>query len=106
MVSSARTVTFPGVVSPGLTLFPMRRGPGDPTFQVDDSGAIFGRTDFTSISKGFGLRGAPISDLDQCASLLRAYEAQGVAEIWNIPISDQVTSPRMRRLNIKGHGVI
>src|SRR6201993_4202869 len=41
MVSSARTVTFPGVVSPGLTLFPMRRGPGDPTFQVDDGGAIW-----------------------------------------------------------------
>jgi 3-methyladenine DNA glycosylase/8-oxoguanine DNA glycosylase len=40
-VSSARTVTFPGVVSPGLTLFPMRRGPGDPTFQVDDGGAIW-----------------------------------------------------------------
>jgi 3-methyladenine DNA glycosylase/8-oxoguanine DNA glycosylase len=35
MVTSARTVTFPGVVSPGMTLFPLRRGPGDPTFQVD-----------------------------------------------------------------------
>jgi len=41
MVSSARTVTFPGVVSPGMTLFPLRRGPGDPTFQVDDDGAIW-----------------------------------------------------------------
>jgi 3-methyladenine DNA glycosylase/8-oxoguanine DNA glycosylase len=41
MVSSARTVTFPGVASPGLTLFPLRRGPGDPTFQVDEGGAIW-----------------------------------------------------------------
>ncbi len=41
MVSSARTVTFPGPVSPGLTLFPLRRGPGDPCFQVDDDGAIW-----------------------------------------------------------------
>src|ERR1700729_394619 len=41
MVSSARTVTFPGVVSPGMTLYPLRRGPGDPTFQVDDDGAIW-----------------------------------------------------------------
>ena len=41
MVSSARTVTFPGVVSPGMTLSPLRRGPGDPTFQVDDDGAIW-----------------------------------------------------------------
>src|ERR1700734_3225678 len=41
MVSSARTVTFPGVVSPGMTLSPLRRGPGDPTFHVDDDGAIW-----------------------------------------------------------------
>src|SRR6202012_2261025 len=41
MVSSARTVTFPGVVSPGMTLSPLRRGPGDPTFQVDDDAAIW-----------------------------------------------------------------
>src|ERR1700739_4431539 len=41
MVSSARTVAFSGVVSPGLTLFPLRRGPGDPCFQVGDDGAIW-----------------------------------------------------------------
>jgi 3-methyladenine DNA glycosylase/8-oxoguanine DNA glycosylase len=40
-VSKARTVTFAGVVSPGLTLFPLRRGPGDPCFQVGDDGAIW-----------------------------------------------------------------
>jgi 3-methyladenine DNA glycosylase/8-oxoguanine DNA glycosylase len=41
MVSRARTVTFAGVVSPGLTLFPLRRGPGDPCFQVGDDGTIW-----------------------------------------------------------------
>ena len=41
MVSRARTVTFAGVVSPGLTLFPLRRGRGDPCFQVGDDGAIW-----------------------------------------------------------------
>jgi 3-methyladenine DNA glycosylase/8-oxoguanine DNA glycosylase len=40
-VSSARTVTFPGVVSLGITLFPLRRGPGDPCFQVGDDGTIW-----------------------------------------------------------------
>jgi len=40
-VSRARTVTFAGVVSPGLTLYPLRRGPGDPCFQVGDDGAIW-----------------------------------------------------------------
>ena len=73
---------------------------------LDDSGAIFGRTDFASISKGFGLRGTNVTDLGQLPSLLRDYEAGDTADIWNFPISDQVVSPRMRRLNIKGHGVI
>jgi 3-methyladenine DNA glycosylase/8-oxoguanine DNA glycosylase len=41
MVSSARTVTFPSPVSAGTTLFPLRRGPGDPCFQVDTDGAIW-----------------------------------------------------------------
>ena len=40
-MSKARTVTFPVVVSPGLTLYPLRRGPGDPCFQVGDDGAIW-----------------------------------------------------------------
>jgi len=41
MDSSARTVTFPGAVSPRNTLFPLRRGPGDPCFRVDTDGAIW-----------------------------------------------------------------
>jgi 3-methyladenine DNA glycosylase/8-oxoguanine DNA glycosylase len=41
MVSRARTVTFAGVVSPGLSLFPLRRGPRDPCFHVGDDGAIW-----------------------------------------------------------------
>ncbi len=39
--TSARTVTFPGVVSPGLTLAPLRRGPWDPCFQKTGDGAIW-----------------------------------------------------------------
>jgi 3-methyladenine DNA glycosylase/8-oxoguanine DNA glycosylase len=41
MVGRARTVKFPSVVSPALTLFPLRRGAGDPCFQVGDDGAIW-----------------------------------------------------------------
>jgi 3-methyladenine DNA glycosylase/8-oxoguanine DNA glycosylase len=40
-VNSARTVTFAGVVSPEITLSPLRRGPHDPCFQVCDDGAIW-----------------------------------------------------------------
>jgi 3-methyladenine DNA glycosylase/8-oxoguanine DNA glycosylase len=35
-VKRARTVTFPGVVSPGITLAPLQRGPHDPCFRVRD----------------------------------------------------------------------
>jgi len=73
---------------------------------LDDSGAIFGRTDFGSIARGFGLRGTTVTDLAQLGSLMHDYDAQGTAEIWNVPISDQITSPTMRRLKSKGHGVM
>jgi acetolactate synthase I/II/III large subunit len=65
---------------------------------LDDSVAIFGRTDFGAIARGFGLRGATVDNLSQLSSLMQDFDAQGTAEIWNIPISDQVTSPTMRRL--------
>ncbi|HVQ97431.1 MAG TPA: DNA-3-methyladenine glycosylase 2 family protein [Mycobacterium sp.] len=38
---SARTVTFPGAVSPGLTLLPLRRGRWDPCYQTGGDGAIW-----------------------------------------------------------------
>jgi 3-methyladenine DNA glycosylase/8-oxoguanine DNA glycosylase len=40
-VKSARTVTFPGAASFGHTLAPLRRGTGDPCFQVLGDGAIW-----------------------------------------------------------------
>jgi 3-methyladenine DNA glycosylase/8-oxoguanine DNA glycosylase len=36
-----RTLTFPGPASPGLTLAPQRRGPGDPCYQLDADRAIW-----------------------------------------------------------------
>ena len=39
--SVARTVVFPGPASPGLTLSPLRRGRGDPCYQLGADGAIW-----------------------------------------------------------------
>jgi 3-methyladenine DNA glycosylase/8-oxoguanine DNA glycosylase len=39
-----RTITFPGPASPGATLSPLRRGPGDPTFQLGADRAIWRTT--------------------------------------------------------------
>ena len=41
LVKSARTVTFPGAVSFGHTLAPLRRGPGDPCFRLPGDGTMW-----------------------------------------------------------------
>lgn len=71
---------------------------------VDESGSVFGRTDLAAVAKGFGLRGATITDVAQIAPLFAAFEAQDKAEVWNIHVSDQVVSPSTRRGNSRGHG--
>jgi thiamine pyrophosphate-dependent acetolactate synthase large subunit-like protein len=71
---------------------------------VDDSGAVFGRTDLASIAKGFGLRGANVTDIGQFAPLFAAYQAQDLAEVWNVHISDRVMNPSTRRQLDRGHG--
>ena len=73
---------------------------------LDDSGAIFGRTDFGSIARGFSLRGATVCRSVAVAVLDAGLRCPRTAEIWNVPISDLVTSPTMRRLKAKGHGVM
>jgi acetolactate synthase-1/2/3 large subunit len=71
---------------------------------VDDSGSIFGHTDLAAIAKGFGLRGATVTDVSQFDALYAAYEAQDKAELWNIEISDRVVNPSTRRGVGRGHG--
>jgi acetolactate synthase I/II/III large subunit len=72
---------------------------------VDDSASVFGYTDFTAIAKGFGLRGANVTDVAQLKPLFEAYQAQDKAEVWNIHISDKVVAPQTRRGIASGHGV-
>jgi acetolactate synthase-1/2/3 large subunit len=71
---------------------------------IDDSGAIFGRTDLAAIAKGFGLRGTTVTDLRQLKPLFDAYQAQDTAEIWNIHVSDKVVNPSTQRGVRRGHG--
>ncbi len=71
---------------------------------IDDSGSIFGRTDLAAIAKGFGLRGATVTDVREFKPLFDAYQAQDMAELWNIHVSDQVVSPSTRRGVGRGHG--
>ncbi len=72
---------------------------------VDNSGSVFGYTDFGAIAKGFGLRGTNVTDLGQLPELFNAFAAQDRAEVWNIHVSDKVIAPQTRRGISAGHGV-
>jgi thiamine pyrophosphate-dependent acetolactate synthase large subunit-like protein len=73
---------------------------------VNDSGSVFGRSDFAAIAKAFGLRGANVTDVGQFKALFDAYQAQDKAEVWNIHVSDKVVSPNTRRNNARGQGAM
>lgn len=59
--------------------------------------AEFGRPDYEAIAKGFGLRGATISEGAQFAALFDRHLSAGTAEMWNVHISSNVVSPPYRR---------
>jgi thiamine pyrophosphate-dependent acetolactate synthase large subunit-like protein len=71
---------------------------------VDESGSVFGHTDIAAIARGFGLRGATVTDADQFGPLFEAYQAQDLAEVWNVHVSDKVLNPSTRRQLGRGHG--
>ena len=63
---------------------------------LDDREAIFGRHRFRRHRERLRAARNERHRSRSVAGLMREYEAQDTAEIWNIPISDQVTSPSMR----------
>jgi acetolactate synthase-1/2/3 large subunit len=71
---------------------------------IDDSLALFGRTELDNISRGFGLRGNEIRDVSVIPKLFADFAAQGETELWNIQISDKVTAPAIRQTIKRGHG--
>ncbi|MDJ0995018.1 MAG: thiamine pyrophosphate-binding protein [Dinoroseobacter sp.] len=64
---------------------------------LDDTGAVFGRTDFAAIARGFGLGGETISDLSALPDLVADFGKTGGTAVWDVPISDHVSSPGMAR---------
>lgn len=64
---------------------------------LDDSGSVFGRGDLAAVARGFGLRGSVVTELGRLPELLRGFEAAPGGELWDIHISDRVTSPVMRK---------
>lgn len=64
---------------------------------LSDRGAVFGRTDLAAISRGFGLGGETIKDLSTIPGKIAQFQKTGGAAVWDIPISDKIMSPVIRR---------
>lgn len=64
---------------------------------LSDEGAVFGRTDLAAVARGFGFAGETVTDLDALPSLVEKFRASGGAAVWDVPISDRVFSPVIRR---------
>ena len=64
---------------------------------LSDAGAVFGRPDFASIARGFGLGGKTVTDLSEIPAMVEAFAAGNGAAVWDVPVSDRVFSPVIRR---------
>lgn len=64
---------------------------------LSDAGAVFGRTDLAAVARGFGIGGETIADLDRLPDLVSEFTKCGGAAVWDVPISDRVMSPVIRR---------
>lgn len=64
---------------------------------LSDAGAVFGRPDFAAIAQGFGLAGRSLNDLEAIPAAVGAVAASGQAAVWDVPVSDKVVSPVIRR---------
>lgn len=64
---------------------------------LSDAGAVFGRTDIAAIARGFGLGGETVNDLANLPELVAKFATSGGTTVLDIPISDQVASPVIRR---------
>jgi acetolactate synthase I/II/III large subunit len=64
---------------------------------LSDAGAVFGRTDLAAVARGFGVDGQTVDDLAAIPDLLAKFAQTKGAAVWDIPISDKVFSPVIRR---------
>lgn len=64
---------------------------------LSDAGAVFGRTDLAGIARGFGMDGARVEDLSTLEQHIETFAHSDRAILLDIPISDKIMSPVIRR---------
>ncbi|MEM7693556.1 MAG: thiamine pyrophosphate-binding protein [Pseudomonadota bacterium] len=62
-----------------------------------DEHAVFGRTDFAAIARGFGLSGERIDDCAAIPEAIARYAEAGGGAVLDVAISDKVMSPLVQR---------
>ncbi len=65
---------------------------------LDPSTVIHGRGDLAAVAKGFGLRGATVTELGRFEELLREHQKGDTSELWDVHIDDKIPSVQYRRL--------
>ena len=65
---------------------------------LSDVGAVFGKSNLENIGQGFGLLSKKINKLEDIKIAFEEFEKSNKSAIWDIPISDNILSPVMRRL--------
>jgi len=69
---------------------------------LPDTGSVFGRPDFASIARGFGIEGRTFTSLDDLPKAVEAFAKKGGAALWDFHVSDRVVSPTIRRAHPQG----
>jgi thiamine pyrophosphate-dependent acetolactate synthase large subunit-like protein len=64
---------------------------------LSDAGAVFGRTDLAGIARGFGMDGARVEVLSTIEQHIETFSHSDRAMLLDIPISDKIMSPVIRR---------
>ncbi|MGR3417960.1 thiamine pyrophosphate-binding protein [Paracoccus sp. (in: a-proteobacteria)] len=70
---------------------------------LSDAGAVFGRTDLAAIARGFGIAGYRVDDLSALPGIVERFAARRGPMLIDVPVSDMVASPVIRRAHPDGH---
>ena len=60
-------------------------------------GSLFGRTDFAALAGGFGISGKRLTNLATVRDLFADYQRSSAPAVWDVPISDLIASPVMKK---------
>lgn len=71
-----------------------------------DDGAVFGRTDLAAIARGFAVGGETLTDLGELPAMIQRFAETSGAAVWDVPVSDKVVSPVIRRAHAGHYGKI